>query len=398
MVSNVNRNQPETVSPIGSQIPLSYFLRSTEEAPDKLSWKYWRELIAFMLASRVQDRETQASLFNYIKQKDDRPTTGEVEISGEILARLAKRSKGLEPTLIHSLFADPAEEEEEIRQSRSRRLYTALTSIGIHALTVIFIILVAIFSRLSGQSQSKKPDQQVVMLTPLLPALFNEGDSRSGGGGGGGGKRELPPPSGGRLPKIRLVQLVPPDPKPIERPQETFMAEQSVTLPIDIPQNQALPIGDITQPPAPDSSGPGSGGGIGVGSGTGIGPGRGSGVGPGSGAGFGGGSGPGVGPGTGPGIYSAGMSGLRNPEAIYQPLPPYTEDARKNKIEGAVVLQVLIRRDGSIDNPQILRSLGYGLDESAVKTVVTQWKFRPGILKGQPVDVLATIEVFFRLL
>jgi TonB family protein len=82
---------------------------------------------------------------------------------------------------------------------------------------------------------------------------------------------------------------------------------------------------------------------------------------------------------------------------LAQPLPQYTEQARKARVEGIVVLQAVVRKDGTVDSFRVLRGLGYGLDESAINTIATKWRFRPGTLNGQPVDVQANIEVSFKL-
>jgi protein TonB len=179
-------------------------------------------------------------------------------------------------------------------------------------------------------------------------------------------------------------------------PAEDLLAQvASVQMPIDIPQNQALPIGDIFAPPNRSvSSGPGSGGGIGTGRGTGVGSGTGAGVGPGSGGGMGGGRGGGIGSGVGP--YVVG-NGVKPPVPLVQPLPAYTEEARKARAEGIVLIQAIVRKDGTVDSFKVLRGLGYGLDESAINTIATKWRFKPGTFKGMPVDVQANIEVSFRL-
>ena len=88
---------------------------------------------------------------------------------------------------------------------------------------------------------------------------------------------------------------------------------------------------------------------------------------------------------------------MKPPIAIFQPLPAYTEEARKARAEGIVLIQAIIRRDGSVDSFKVLRGLGYGLDESAINTIATKWRFKPGTLNGTPVDVQANIEVSFRL-
>jgi protein TonB len=174
--------------------------------------------------------------------------------------------------------------------------------------------------------------------------------------------------------------MIPPDPenpKPLMPAEDLLAQVASVQMPIDIPQDQSLPIGDIFAPPNYSmSSGPGSGGGIGTGRGTGVGSGTGPGVGPGSGGGMGGGIGGGIGSGVGP--YVVG-NGVKPPEVLFQPLPAYTEEARKARAEGIVLIQAIIRKDGTVDSFKVLRGLGYGLDESAINTIATKWRFRPGL-------------------
>jgi TonB family protein len=89
--------------------------------------------------------------------------------------------------------------------------------------------------------------------------------------------------------------------------------------------------------------------------------------------------------------------GVKAPIALRQPLPAYTEEARQARIEGFVLIQAIIRKDGTADTFKVLRGLGYGLDESAIQTIAFKWRFKPGTLNGTPVDVYANIEVSFRL-
>ena len=62
----------------------------------------------------------------------------------------------------------------------------------------------------------------------------------------------------------------------------------------------------------------------------------------------------------------------------------------------AVVLEAIVRRDGTVDIQRIVRSLGFGLDENAIQAL-KQWRFRPGMRNGVPVDVSLNIEVNFNL-
>jgi periplasmic protein TonB len=217
-------------------------------------------------------------------------------------------------------------------------------------------------------------------------------------GGGGGGKGELGPATTGRLPALFrqrgiLDDLEAPIPLLAVDNQPAFIA--GVQIPPEIVQDESLPVGDITAPPnSVVSSGPGTGGGFGPGYGPGVGQGKGPGVGPGSKGGWGGG--PGGGPGTVDQPFLAG-NGVIPPVPLSQPLPNYTDQARKARIEGLMLLQAIVRKDGSVDSIRIVRGLGYGLDESAIGMISRKWRFRPGTLHGMPVDVVATIEVNFRL-
>ena len=98
------------------------------------------------------------------------------------------------------------------------------------------------------------------------------------------------------------------------------------------------------------------------------------------------------------GAYVIGEPGVKAPEVLYQSLPAYTDEARAARVEGNVLIQAIVRKDGTVDSFKILRGLGYGLDQSAITTISTKWRFRPGTFNGEPVDVQANIEVSFRLL
>ena len=99
---------------------------------------------------------------------------------------------------------------------------------------------------------------------------------------------------------------------------------------------------------------------------------------------------------NGSGVYVIGP-GIEAPVALFQPLPAYTAEARAAGVEGIVLIQAIIRKNGTVDSFKVLRRLGYGLDESVIYTISKKWRFRPGTLNGEPVDVQANIEVSFRL-
>lgn len=380
----------------GPEIQGSLFKPENSEngSGEKLSF---REFLSLFKPS-FDEPNIQASLFAERTAAEGAPESELVQLSPELLQKLAQRRKGAEPNFIPSLFTDFAALGEELNANARRKRLLASLSVLAHVAVLGAGVYLALFRKPAPPPLKK---EETVMLLPNLPpppALKVPGNNKPGGGGGGGGRQELTPASVGRPPRTSLMQLVPPDPKPISPRPDSMIAEPTIVVPIEIPQKLSLPIGDPTGIVAPPSSGQGAGGGIGSGRGTGAGSGKGAGFGPGEGGGMGGGKGGGVGPGEGPGIASASTAGVRFPEILVQPLPPYTEAARRNKVMGSVVLHVVILRDGTVDRPRIVRGLGHGLDESALETVLKKWRFRPAVLNGQPVDFETNIEVSFNIL
>lgn len=229
-----------------------------------------------------------------------------------------------------------------------------------------------------------------------MPLIFVALPGPGGGGGGGGFRQKTPPPRAEREgrraissplpvrqpPKPVEAVLNPPEPKP-----EPLKAEP---LPILVAPIIAMPAdarsrrGILDQTTAEnDSRGPGGGGGTGTGAGTGIGEGEGPGVGQGSGGG------------TGGGPYRPG-SGIEPPKLLHEVRPDYTEDARLRRLEGEVVMEIVIRRDGSVGDLRIVRGLGGGLNERAVQAV-RQWRFSPARRLASPVDVIVEVSVEFKL-
>jgi protein TonB len=101
---------------------------------------------------------------------------------------------------------------------------------------------------------------------------------------------------------------------------------------------------------------------------------------------------------TGGGAYHPGTGGVGYPTCVYCPDPKYTEEARKAKYQGAVVLQVVITPDGRATDIQVVKSPGLGLEEKSVEAV-KQWQFKPANGPGgKPVPVVVPLEITFRLL
>jgi TonB family protein len=88
--------------------------------------------------------------------------------------------------------------------------------------------------------------------------------------------------------------------------------------------------------------------------------------------------------------------GVSAPRATYSPDPEYSEEARKAKYQGTVVLFMIVGPDGRPHEVRVMRSVGMGLDEKAIEAVRT-WKFEPARKDGQAVAVQISVEVAFRL-
>jgi TonB family protein len=227
-----------------------------------------------------------------------------------------------------------------------------------------------------------------------------------GGGGGGGGNRQPKPARQARLEGSRTVRspVAPrrPPERRAEQPVRSAEPEPPVVAP-DPPAPEPAPpapapaaiapvatvaADDQTRPGVLDegaaaSQGPGANGGSGTGEGTGMGEGAGSGIGPGSGGGMGGGP------------FRPG-SGVTPPRLLHEVKPDYTDEARRRGLNGEVVLEVVVQRDGRVGDIRVIQGLGGGLDRRAIDAV-RQWRFAPGERLGTPVDVLVEVAVEFRL-
>jgi TonB family protein len=210
-------------------------------------------------------------------------------------------------------------------------------------------------------------------------------------GGGGGGRQQPTPPSKGVPPQMALTpQIVLPNPEPpkIKNPTlpvaMTTLGDPSLRMPKGT-------IGDPLGVPAPPSSGPGTGGGIGRSRGTGVGGGDGGGVGAGRGMNTGGGD-----PNLGGGRSIEPMTASLRPTILYREKAKYTEEARQNKVQGTVMLQVVFHVNGSITDIKVIRGLPDGLTEKAIEAA-KKIRFNPAVKNGSPVSVRGQLEFNFNL-
>ncbi len=96
-------------------------------------------------------------------------------------------------------------------------------------------------------------------------------------------------------------------------------------------------------------------------------------------------------------VYHTGEDGTMAPSVTYRVEPAYTPEAKDAKVQGGVVLNLVVNAQGRADDIKVTQSLDPGLDANAV-AAISQWLFKPGTKDGEPVDVAVTIEVNFRLL
>jgi len=258
-------------------------------------------------------------------------------------------------------------------------------SMLVHA-TLLLLVAVPLV-RQAAQAETKRtveliPIDDIEPYKMVLPP-----STKKAGGGGGGGERNPLPASKGRLPKFSLEAQLSPPAAVIRNPNPKLPVEPTVVVPpnIQVQSPNIAAYGDPVADSLIPSGGPGAGGGIGTGYGGGVGSGQGPGVGPGWGGGIGG------------GVFRVGGS-VSAPKCLYCPDPEYSEEARKAKYQGVVVLWAIVDESGRIPpgSIRVQKSLGMGLDEEAIRAA-QNWRFRPAERFGKAVPVQMAIEVRFNL-
>ena len=87
---------------------------------------------------------------------------------------------------------------------------------------------------------------------------------------------------------------------------------------------------------------------------------------------------------------------VKAPNKLFSPNPQYTEIARKARIQGVVIVEAIIDKQGNVTEVKILKALPMGLDQAAANAV-SKWRFEPATLNGKPVAVIYNLTVNFRL-
>jgi periplasmic protein TonB len=254
-------------------------------------------------------------------------------------------------------------------------------SVGTHVLVIGLIILFIIEARLHSKPINKRVNMTQVDIKPFIPAMKLHDTM---GGGGGGGNHELVDASKGKLPPMAKEQITPPQILKIDHPKLSVPSTIVMPQPIKLPDVNMPDMGiPKSNQVALASQGQGSGSGFGTGRGGGIGSGNGNGVGPGSGGGYGGGP-----------MHPGG--GVSNPVVIHAVDPEFSDEARRAKYQGAVVVSLIVDAQGNPQNIKIQRPLGMGLDEKAIEAV-REYRFKPAMYQGHPVACDILIEVNFHI-
>ena len=276
----------------------------------------------------------------------------------------------------------------------------AFASSAIHAVLIALALWVSAGTETAAVDQAPRPPSRLVFIMSPGPG---------GGGGGGGLRNPLPAPRVQRRgPERPRVSVPPVTPKPavttrrdVDMPKTPTPIVTPTARPIERPPDP-LPSRVLVAPVVAAAADPREREGVidrtrdaAASQASGVGGGAGTGQGTGNGEGLGAGIGDGAGGGTGGGPYRPG-SGITAPRLLREVKAEYTDEARRRGLTGDVLLEIVVRRDGSVGDVSVLQGRGAGLDQRAV-AAVRQWRFEPARLRGTPVDVIVEVAVEFTL-
>jgi protein TonB len=265
------------------------------------------------------------------------------------------------------------------------------------ASVVTHLLIVLIF--IVGPPSNWFGDPEESLGSAKIPFYQLGGEGPGGGGGGGGDQGRKPTTQPLRYVTVRLEPAQPPEPRqaPIAPRKPRPLNFDDLKVP-DLPTETKVLFEGVYSPAAVEFPGlsltdsrdlggldqeasAGTGGGIGGGQGTGVGTGQGWGVGPGRGGGSGGGD------------YAPGGWDIEPVPIFKPPDPPYPSMAREKMVAGEVILQVLVKLDGSTEVVGVLKSLPFCLD--AAKENAKLWRWKPALKNGKPVEAFGIITVTF---
>jgi TonB family protein len=253
-------------------------------------------------------------------------------------------------------------------------LISALVHAGVFALLILTGKVVKILPPL-------KDHGSIILPSDLVKYQVTHIES----GRSGGGQHDPDPPQRGKLPKISTHPFVPPTAH-IENQQPVLSMDMAIfgNPAIIIPAINLPLIGDPNSLSSAPSGGPGGP--------TGIGNNGKRGIGDKGGDSYGNSNDPGVGD-----VRTGFREAITEPKLITKVDPIYSDEARKTKLQGTVVLRIVINERGLAESIEVSQGLGLGLDERAIEAV-KKWRFRPAMRGKMPVPVSALVQVTFRLL
>ena len=249
-------------------------------------------------------------------------------------------------------------------------------SVGIH----VAILVALLFAAVSVRHPVPPPGTTLLdpgkALLPYIPPRFDQ-TGKPLLGRGSGGEQEDKPARVGSLAPYSSMPLAPPRRVQNENHE---LPEPPAVLDLSAPENISV-VTDLGLPwmkTDTDSAGPGKGHGFGSSSGDTMGDGKRN----------------GAGEGEDDGAYANIATQVT---CVYCPQPGYTEEARKAKLQGKLLLRVMVGIDGRAQRIQIIQGLGMGLDQRAVEAV-QGWRFSPGRdASKRPVPSWVTVETRFQL-
>jgi periplasmic protein TonB len=213
--------------------------------------------------------------------------------------------------------------------------------------------------------------------------LFAPLNTRAANGGNGGGTYNPVEANKGRNPKQDMHPLAPVQVPVLENPKLSIENRIAVPPDVKLPDNPAMAMIGVHESANVTLMSGGSGGPAGIGSGDGRGDGPGHGQ-------------KGWGQDSGDGIYVPGLNGVTQPIPIFTPEAEFSDEARRQKHQGACMISVIIDAQGNPQNARVLQPIGMGLDEKALQAVM-RYRFKPAKKDGRPVAVRIAVVVNFRL-
>jgi periplasmic protein TonB len=252
------------------------------------------------------------------------------------------------------------------RMKVKRDPVSTAVAVVVHGLVILFIAFL-----LAKHIQLAAPAKTTLVTEVTVPPMA---PMKAQAMGGGGGQRGPTPVTKGTPPKFADTQIVPPKAPPLQPPKINI--EPTIEVQKDVKMASSIPQIGVASSPLIGMS-------MGNGSGTGLGSGNGSGLGPGSGGNTGG----------GPRRIGGGVSA---PVLIYSVEPEFSEEARKAKVAGNVLVNLWVDTNGNPSHVRVIRGVGMGLDEKA-RDAVMQYKFKPAMENGHPVLVELNVEVNFQI-